>query len=223
MTTLRRHAATLAALLLAAEPALAAPRSLFDGTSLQGWSQPTGWASYSAEDGAIVGRTPPGISHVSSFLCTDERFGDFELTLKVKIDDNFNSGVQIRTQTAANLPHGLVFGPQVEVATNGTAGNIYGEGLGVTWFGQKIDDPVKAAAFRRGEWNDYRVRTEGQRIRTWVNGTPIADMTDDVTGLTEGRICLQVHAVIPGFMPAPEAGPGPWEVRYKDIHIDTSP
>ena len=71
--------------------------ALFDGKSLEGWTQRNGTATYRVEDGAIVGKTNEGSPN--SFLCTDKPYGDFELEFEVKVDNRLNSGVQIRSQT----------------------------------------------------------------------------------------------------------------------------
>jgi len=75
---------------------------LFDGKTLKGWTQLNGTATYTVEDGAIVGRTAVGSPN--SFLCTDKHYGDFELEFEVKCDKGLNSGVQIRSlqKTAAD-------------------------------------------------------------------------------------------------------------------------
>src|SRR6185436_16674553 len=96
--------------------------ALFDGKSIEGWEVKGGTAAYRAEDGCIVGKTTEGSPN--SFLCTKKLYGDFELKFEVKVDDDLNSGVQIRS---AARPDGVVNGPQVEIAINGTAGFIYGE------------------------------------------------------------------------------------------------
>ena len=70
--------------------------SLFDGKTLDGWTQLNGTASYKVEDGAIVGRTAVGSPN--SFLCSNKTFGDFELEFDVKVDTGLNSGVQIRSR-----------------------------------------------------------------------------------------------------------------------------
>jgi hypothetical protein len=43
-------------------------KPLFDGKTLEGWTQRGGKAKYSVEDGAIVGTTVPNTPN--SFLCT---------------------------------------------------------------------------------------------------------------------------------------------------------
>ena len=101
--------------------------SLFDGQTLQGWVQKNGTAEYRVEDGTIVGRTTEGSPN--SFLCTEKDFGNFELLAEVKVDNELNSGFQVRSQTTDGSNHGRVNGPQVEIAAGnaGVSGYIYGE------------------------------------------------------------------------------------------------
>ena len=64
---------------------------------MNGWTQKNGTATYRVEDGTIVGKTNEGSPN--SFLCTDKDYSDFELTFEVKVDDELNSGVQIRSKS----------------------------------------------------------------------------------------------------------------------------
>ena len=71
---------------------------IFDGKTLNGWNQLNGTATYRVDKGAIIGKTKEGSPN--SFLCSDNLYGDFELHFQVKlINDELNSGVQIRSQT----------------------------------------------------------------------------------------------------------------------------
>lgn len=182
--------------------------ALFDGESLRGWKQQGGTARYRVEKAAIVGKTSEGSPN--SFLCTEKAWADFELRFEVKVDDALNSGVQIRSRTREGGDR-RVHGPQVEIATNGTAGFVYGEALGTGWLSKDRTDAAKKAAFREGKWNSYRVLAVGPSIRTWVNGIPVADLHDEVTKMTSGFIGLQVHGV------ARETGP--YEVRWRKLWI----
>lgn len=182
---------------------------LFDGKTLQGWTQKNGTATYRVEDGAIVGTTNEGSPN--SFLCTDRDFCDFELKFEVKVDDQLNSGVQIRSHSKPDVQGGRVHGPQVEIATNGTAGYIYGEALDTGWLSENREDPAANAAFKRGEWNQYLVKAAGKTIKTWVNGVPVADLVDDKSNMSCGFIGLQVHSI--------PQGEGPYEVRWRGIYI----
>jgi hypothetical protein len=185
--------------------------SLFNGKNLEGWAQKNGTATYRVEEGCIVGKTDEGSPN--SFLCSTKDYGDFELKFEVKVDDALNSGVQIRSASIASKDRGRVHGPQVEIATNGTAGFIYGEALNTGWLStkQEMDRPDAKAAFKKGEWNQYRVLCQGQSIKTWVNGVPVADTIDDKSGMNAGFIGLQVHSI--------GKGQGPYEVRWRNLAI----
>jgi hypothetical protein len=183
--------------------------ALFDGKTLDGWEQKSGSATYRVEDGCIVGKTNEGSPN--SFLTTKKRYGDFELKFVVKVDDALNSGVQIRSARKPDYNNGVVHGPQIEIAANGAAGFIYGEGLKIGWLSEDRTDPKARAAFKKGKWNRYRVLAEGKSIKTWVNDVPVADLVDEKTGMMSGFIGLQVHEI--------EKGTGPYEVRWKNISI----
>lgn len=203
---------TLAAALLAAllpQAADAGWTPLFDGKTLEGWEQKNGTATYRVEDGCIVGRTAEGSPN--SFLCTKKEYGDFELKFEVKVDDELNSGVQIRSRSTPEIDKGRVHGPQVEIAAGGHSGRVYAEGLKFGWLSPEAADPKAKEAFKKGEWNRYLVRCEGQSIKTWVNDVPVADFTEDKTGLSSGFIGLQVHGI--------KKGTGPYEVRWRRLMI----
>ncbi len=189
----------------------AAPRptiSLFDGTTLAGWTQRGGKATYSVEDGCIVGRTAP--NQPNSFLCTERAFADFILTLEFQVDDELNSGIQIRSESRPDYQSGRVHGYQIEIdpAERAWTGGIYDEGRR-GWLDDLSDNPDARAAFRRDEWNTLRIEAEGDHIRTWINGVPAADLHDDMT--PSGFIALQVHGV--------GARAEPLEVRWRNIML----
>lgn len=188
--------------------------SLFDGRSLQGWTQKNGTATYRVEDGAIVGRTQKGSPN--SFLSTDKEYADFELEFEVKVDNRLNSGVQIRSQTLGNTPEGRVNGPQVEIEASGAggaeAGYIYGEATDRGWL--TPESRLKPHRhFKDGDWNHYRIVARGPRIQTWINDQPIEDLTDEPIYQTHPRgfIGLQVHGI--------GEQEGPYEVAWRNIRL----
>ncbi len=190
--------------------------SLFDGTTLDGWVQKNGKATYRVEEGAIIGKTAP--DSPNSFLCTEKEYGDFELTFEVLLIDNeLNSGVQIRSQTKApkgDEAFGRVNGPQVEIEASGDkgaeSGYVYGEACG-GWMTPK-DQLVPRKVFKDGEWNSYRIVAQGPRIQTWINGEAVGDLVDEDKLKThpEGFFGLQVHAV---------GNRGPFEVSWRKLRI----
>jgi hypothetical protein len=181
--------------------------SLFDGKTLDGWVQINGKATYEVEDGTILGKTVKGSPN--SFLCTKKHYGDFELEFEVKLDPRLNSGCQIRSNSLKEHHNGRVHGYQVEIATGG-AGRIWDEARRSRWIDKDEDykDPKKRAAFKRDDWNKYRIVCKGDSMKTWVNGVAIADATDSMT--KSGFIGLQVHSF---------RGPHPAWVRWRNIRI----
>ncbi|MCG8586816.1 MAG: DUF1080 domain-containing protein [Pirellulales bacterium] len=209
---------TLALLAVTVSPVVAEDgfTSLFNGKTLDGWTQKNGKATYRVEDGAIVGKTAKGSPN--SFLCTDKDYGDFELRFDVKLMDNpLNSGVQIRSQTKPTgdpKKVGRVNGPQVEIEASGKkgaeSGYIYGEAAGGWMTPEDRRKPHKH--FKDGEWNSYRIVAKGPRIQTWINDQPIEDLTDEAKHKShpKGFIGLQVHGV---------GNRGPFQVAWKNIRI----
>ena len=199
---------------------------LFDGKSLAGWTKAAhGKADYTVQDGAILGRTVE--KSPNTFLTSDREYGDFELEFEVRVHDELNSGVQIRSRekTADDIPKGSdgkgesgigrFHGPQVEIERSpGFAGYIYGESTKYGWLSPEPKDPaVRHSRMKNGEWNQVRVVAKGPRIQTWVNGHPVADLTHAASypPPPKGKIGLQVHGIAPGT--------GPFDVAWRNIRI----
>jgi hypothetical protein len=206
-TTVRFTALTLTVLLLGSAYCVAEEKAvaLFNGKNLDGFEQINGTATYEVNDGTIVGTTVEGSPN--SFLCTKKYYGDFELEFEVLVDDVLNSGVQIRSNSKKDYRDGRVHGYQVEIATNGTAGFIYDEARR-GWLSEDRSDPAAQKAFKKGEWNKYRVVCQGDSIKTWVNSVPVANVTDSMT--KTGFIGLQVHSF---------KGDKPAQVRWRNLMI----
>lgn len=168
------------------------------------WEQRGGKAVYVFEAGGdpqvpggqrepeILGQTRA--NQPNSFLCTKEEYGDFELTLEFLVDQGLNSGVQVRSQAKAVEGGKRVYGYQVDIdpSVRRWTGGIYDEGRR-GWLAPLSGDARAMAAFKPGEWNSMRVRCEGDRLRTWINDVPCADLYDSMT--PRGFIALQVHGV----------------------------
>jgi hypothetical protein len=210
--TASRVAALITCGVLLAFPAAAEDgfTSLFDGRTTEGWIQRGGKAVYSVEDGALVGRTVLG--EKNSFLCPPKDYADFVLEFEVLVDPELNSGVQIRSGSRPDYKGGVVHGYQVEIdpSERGWSGGIYEEQRR-GWLTSRKDDPAASRAFKVGEWNHYKVEANGDQLRTWVNGVPVADLTDGVT--RSGFIGFQVHQ-------AKQAG---LTVKWRNIRIQELP
>ena len=199
-------------------------KDLFNGKDIDGWIKKGGEATYTVEDGCIIGTTKPNTPN--TFLCPPEKFGDFELTFDVKCDPALNSGVQIRSiSDKEDVPSGLseadnmkalkkadgksLFGPQVEIAANGDAGGVWFEGVGGWLLDPKKD--IANKAYNKTDWNSYRVLVKGEHIQVWINGTQISDGKDTRTHFMKGLLGFQVHGI--------GGRKEPLSVRWKNIKI----
>lgn len=167
-------------------------QDLFNGKNLKGWEVLNGTAEFSVKDGAIIGTSKKGSPN--TFLATKKMYDDFILEFEFKVDDGFNSGVQIRSSSSKDFQNGRVHGYQFEIDPTDRAwtGGIYDEARR-GWLYPLTKNDEGRNSFKNLEWNKGRVEAIGSSIRTWVNGIPCADLIDDVT--LSGFIALQVHSV----------------------------
>ena len=211
-------------------------KPIFNGKDLAGWKGAEGF--WSVKDGAITGQTTKEHpAKGNTFLVWEGEVGDFELKFKYKIVDEKgeangfgNSGVQYRskvTDPAASVVNGyqadfetgktysgilyeeggrgiLAQRGQIVTITDGEGGKPKIEVTGSVGRSDEIQDSIKPA-----DWNDYKIRCEGNSIKLWLNGTLTVDYTEkDEKIETSGVIALQVH------------GGGKTKVLYKDITIE---
>ena len=160
------------------------------GRDLSNWEVLNGNATFAVKDGEIIGTAVPNTS--ISFLCTKEQYGDFILEYDAWIDPHLNSGVQIRSESSPDYKNGRVYGYQVDLDPSARewSGGIVDESRRQWIYPLEINTEGKMA-FKKNEWNHFRVEAIGNSIRTWLNGVPCADLIDDMT--PSGFIGLQVR------------------------------
>ena len=165
---------------------------LFNGRNLRGWKKLNGTAEYRIEDGTIVGVASLGTPN--TFLVTEKRYGDFVLELEFKVDEDFNSGIQFRSQSYPEYMNGRVHGYQYEIDPSARAwsGGIYDEAR-QGWLYTSQRNPQMLTAFKPGDWNKVRIEAFGPSLRTWLNDVPCANVLDAQDA--EGFIALQVHSI----------------------------
>ena len=188
------------------------PTPLFDGKSFEGWNGDTK-KTWRIEDGSLVGGSLTEKLPRNEFLATNREYGDFALKLKFRLLGDpsktfVNSGVQFRSQRIKDS-HEMI-GYQADLG-NGFWGSLYDESRR-----NKVlvaaDPKAMLGALKADGWNEYVVRAEGRRIRTWLNGVQGIDYTEPDEKIPQaGHIGLQIH------------GGGPAEVRFKDIVIEELP
>jgi HEAT repeat protein len=176
---------------------------LFDGNSLSGWSSKA--SIFRAEQGEIVGGNLEDRVSQNEFLVHDATFQDFDLRLQAKVlGKNPNSGVQFRSKAVPDSHE--VSGYQADMGQI-YWGTLYDESRRrITLAGPPEDhrkDPVCLE-----DWNEYRIRCEGNRIQLWINGIQTVDFTESDPNVPQsGFIALQVHAG------------EPMEARFRDLRI----
>lgn len=167
-------------------------KPIFNGKNLQGWhlSRTTHQGTtgdFRVEDGAITLRQHP--YGQGGVLLTDRTYKNFELYLEAKIDSFCNGGIFLRSTESGQAY-------QVELMLPQGTGNLLGEMLPI---GQSAQATNLAKVWKPGDWNAFRIRMEGEvpRLRLWINGEQMWDVTqpqnDFTAGATGGLIGLQLH------------------------------
>ena len=187
--------------------------SLFDGKTFAGWDGDTK-NTWRIVDGCFVGGSLTKEIPRNEFLATTGSYDDFILRLKFKLLGDskkkfVNSGVQFRSQRIPK--NSEMIGYQADLGDPSWWGSLYDESRRNKVLAQS-DMKQLNKVLRRDNWNDYEIRAEGRRIRTYINGVLGIDYTEkDEKIPQEGRIGLQIHSG------------GPAEVWFKDITIEKLP
>ena len=182
------------------------PSKLFDGKTFAGWEGDTE-KTWRIEDGAIVGGSLETVVPRNEFLATTKTFTDFELKLAFRIEGDAskaNAGVQFRSKRIPN--HHEVSGFQADIGQD-YWGALYDESRRTKVLARPDKELLPKLATMNA-WHSYTIRTEGARIRLWIDDQLTVDYTekDDAIPRT-GIIAPQVH------------GGAKVLVRYKDIYI----
>lgn len=158
--------------------------SLFNGEDLSGW-RVHGTEKWYVEDGELVCESGPDAEY--GYLATEQSFKNFDLSVDFKQEADGNSGIFFRS----SLEGTIITGWQVEVAPPGhDSGGVY-ESYGRGWLIKP--DKEKDSALKMGDWNTMRIRVDGDHVQTWLNGTPMIELTDQKIGEAMGSIALQIH------------------------------
>jgi hypothetical protein len=153
--------------------------SPFNGKDLAGW-ETLGGASWTVEDGCIVGRQGP--HGEAGELLSTQQYGDFELEVTFKMRWPANSGVWFRYQSAEKAYQADILEFTDPVCYTGS---LYCPGK---MFLALNKDP---GIVNRDGWNTLKVRAQGDHIVITLNDIVTADVHDDSSNA--GRIGFQVH------------------------------
>jgi hypothetical protein len=101
---------------------------------------------------------------------------------------------------------------EVDPTDRAWSGGVYDEARR-DWLYIPNINPEGKKAFKKGDWNKYRIEAIGSTIRTWINGIPVSHLIDDMTA--SGFIALQVHAIYADMKPG-------MQIMWKNIRIQTN-
>lgn len=144
--------------------------SLFDGKSLDGWTEihKTKGPSYFVTNGVIA--SPP---NAANDLVTDKTFGDYVLLMDFKLTPAANNGVGIRVPFETN---DLTYsGNEIQILDDDDPSYAHlepGQYCGSLY---KIFSAKRGALKKVGEWNHYEITMKGRLVKIVLNGQTIVD------------------------------------------------
>jgi hypothetical protein len=214
--------------------------SLFDGASLKGWrvaAKPEDVEKnyWTVQDGAITCDSRGRAKHDYVWLLSAREYTDFDLKLKVRSfrESKGNTGIQIRSRYDAEAY--WLDGIQVDVHPPAPyrTGLLYDETRGVRhWIhpvlpGSKMEPEqgVKNPVWKHSDdgdgWNDILIECRGTKIRTTVNGNPVADY--DGAGVLDDDLHKRRNVGLRGFVALQLHTGDDLYAQFKDIYIKPAP
>jgi len=206
-------------------------KPIFDGTTLNGWDgNPTYWR---VEDGTITGQTTADkpLEQNTFLIWRQGDVDDFELMLEYRIESG-NSGIQYRSfEKPKRWGKWVAGGYQGDIETGDTySGAMYGErfrGI-LAMRGEKtvignnhkkkvigsVGDPNELGQkIRKDQWNTFHVIAQGHHFVHRINGTVMADITDEdiKKRRRSGVLGLQLHKG------------DPMKVQFRNIRLKRLP
>ncbi len=97
-------------------------------------------------------------------LCTDKKYGDFELLVDWRITKNGDSGIYLR-----GTPQVQIWDTsRVEVGAQVGSGGLYNNS-------KHRSTPLKVADNPVGDWNTFRIIMQGEKVTVYLNGELVVD------------------------------------------------
>ena len=188
--------------------------SLFDGTSLAGWTGDT--KGYGVEDGAIT------CLKDGTNLYTAREYANFVLRFRFRLSPGANNGIGVRAPLEGDAAYA---GMEIQVLDDGHEkykgwlkdwqrhGSVYGV----------VASKGSTAALKPcGEWNDEEIVVDGRHVKVTLNGAVLVDADLDAA-TKDGMLSQKDHPGLKrttghiGFL-----GHGD-RVWYRDIRISELP
>lgn len=154
-----------------------------------------GW---SVKDGLLV------FSGNGDNLCTEKKYGDFEMLVDWKITSQGDAGIYLRGSPQVQIWDTS----RIDVGAQVGSGGLYNNQ-------QHESKPLKLADNAIGEWNHFRILMQGDRVTVYLNGELVTDNTilenywdRKLPIFPEEQIELQAHGTY---------------VAYRDLYIREIP
>lgn len=187
---------------------------IFDGKTFTGWAGDT--SVWKIDSGSFIGEiTPKNRPKANTFLIwRGEKPADFEFKAEYRISADGNSGINYRSEELKDIPYALK-GYQLDIdgANQYTGQNYEERGRGfLAYRGQKVRleanskpiitdsvgnmDSLKTL-IKDNDWNSLYMVVKGNRMKHYINGVLMSDVTDnDSTNRKfEGWLGLQAHVL----------------------------
>lgn len=192
-------------------------KSMFDGSTLEGWKANEHPESWTVKDGAITGDGPS--SHL--FWMT-EKCSNCEFKAEVKIGHMGNSGMYFRTAFGPGFPKGYEAQVNSSHSDPVRTGSLYNF---VKIFDVLVPDDT---------WYTQHIIVEGNHIQIFINDKKTVDFTDEKNTFTDGYLALQQHNagsvvqfknLMMRHLPPPESPlSGTWKLNLEQSKfVDTPP
>lgn len=184
-------------------------RALFDGKTTAGWEGNKKY--FRVEKKSVVAGTLEAKIPNNEFLCTEKEYGDFELTIEVRLKgEGNNAGIQFRSKRIDDSHE--VSGYQCDVGAafdRPVWGALYDESRRRKMLAEGPKDKLTSWV-KEDDWNELRIKAKGDHIQLFLNGHLTVDYTEEESETEvprSGIIGLQIHS-----------GP-PTEAWYRNIRI----
>ncbi|MGW4203342.1 ThuA domain-containing protein [Streptomyces sp. NPDC004726] len=161
-------------------------RTIFNGKTTNGWKQ-AGPGKFNVVDGELRSEGGMGMLWYQA-----KELKSYSLKLDWKLDGDDNSGIFIGFPASDDPWSAVNKGYEIQIdATDAparTTGSVYGF--------KSADLKARDRVLRPpGQWNQYEIKVQGERVQVFLNGAKINDFTnkDPNRSLKDGHIGLQNH------------------------------
>jgi hypothetical protein len=146
---------------------------LFNGRDLAGWEEVMPQGAWSVQDGILKCSGVKNDPKAYTWLSTDRKYADFELTFQWRVQKDANTGVFLRVPERQG--RASMTGMEIQVRDDAADKDLK-DVCGAVF--QRIPAPARYAR-PLGEWNTYKLTAVGRQLRIELNGRLVSDTNID--------------------------------------------